>query len=184
MDQLTTLEKSRLVECEIVINKSMKTFYDMGTALKEIRDSKLYKQGFETFEDYCDVKWNFNSSRARQLIMSTDVLDNLESVTIVTIPQSESQVRPLTKLKDPEIQKQAWAEVVKESEESHEPITAKKVEEVVKRYCEPCADAMEFRIVSYLTPFYHKKFIDKLRGGKESDYIREVLIKHLDSDAA
>lgn len=71
------------------------------------------------FEHYCRERWQFNASRARQLIGSVGVIENLKSVTQVTptteknispigeneeIP--ESQLRPLTKL-EPEQQKEA-----------------------------------------------------------------------------
>ena len=47
--------------------------------------------------------------RTRQLIGAAEVVRNLQdqSVTVVTLPTSERQVRPLTKL-EPEQQREAW----------------------------------------------------------------------------
>lgn len=183
-NQLTTLEKSRLSECESIIEKSMSSFYDMGIALREIRELKLYKEEYSTFDEYCVAKWSIKKDYANKVIGSSDVIDNLNTIVSV-LPKSEGQTRPLTKLKDPEIQKQAWHDVVKESEETHAPITAKKVEEVVGRYCNPCVNpAIEFRRVFYLTPFYDKKLKELMRGEKESTYLRRVIEKHCDENAA
>lgn len=179
MDQLTRLEKSRLSECEAVIKKSMNSFYDMGEALKEIRESRLYKNEFSSFEDYCSAKWAMKRDYADRVINSAITIDNLTPMGVV--PDSERQTRPLTKLKDPQIQQQAWAQVVKESEETHEPITAKKVEAVVKQYCEPCENAMEFRLVGYLNPFNHNRWKGYLRGSKESEFIRDLATKSMDT---
>jgi hypothetical protein len=107
----------------------MNSFYEMVEALKEIRELRLYKESHNTFDAYCQDKWSMKKDYANKMIGSSEVIDNLNTIVSV-LPITESQVRPLTKL-DPEQQQQAWQEVVKESNETHEPITAKKVEEAV-----------------------------------------------------
>ncbi len=52
---------------------------------------------FETFEAYCRERWDFNASRARQLIGAAEDFDNIKSVTTVT-PKTEWQIRPLARL--------------------------------------------------------------------------------------
>jgi hypothetical protein len=179
MNDLTLLEKTRLAACESVIQKSISSFYEMGSALKEIRDGKLYKDKFETFEEYCTTTWEVGRSYVNKMISGSEVVNNLG--TIVPIPpQTESQVRPLTKL-EPDQQLEAWNELMKQAEETKEPITAKKVEEVVHKYCAPCVNpAIEFRRVFYLTPYYDKKLEDLMRGEKDSTYLRNVIEKHCD----
>lgn len=51
---LVTLNPAALValaSCEQRIERGLKTFIDVGQALAEIRDSRLYKGTHETFED-------------------------------------------------------------------------------------------------------------------------------------
>lgn len=92
MDALALAESTRLAELESTIDAGLRTFVDVGNALLEIRDSRLYRQTFGTFEDYCRERWGFNSSRARQLIGAAETVRNLESVTTVTLfPATESQ---------------------------------------------------------------------------------------------
>lgn len=57
MDQLTTTESSKLCQLESTIEAGLKTFVEVGSALMEIRDSRLYRQEFGTFEDYCRERW-------------------------------------------------------------------------------------------------------------------------------
>lgn len=103
---LTADEARRLRECEKQIQQGLETFYEVGKALSEIRDSRLYRTTHATFEDYCHDKWRMVDSRARQLIGASRVIDNLQTVTIVT-PTTESQARELAPL-EPEIQRAVW----------------------------------------------------------------------------
>lgn len=101
-----TCPEPRLAELEAIVEKGLTTFIEVGNALAEIRDSRLYRQTHKTFEDYCRERWNMVASRARQLIGAAQIASNLESVTTVT-PTHESQVRPLAKL-EPDQQREAW----------------------------------------------------------------------------
>lgn len=110
-----TLATRSLEQCEEVIERGLGTFVEVGLALMEIRDKRLYRETHDTFEAYCRQRWQFSDSRARQLIGAA------ETVTTVTVgglpaPSSERQARALTPLKDePEKMAQAWEEAVKES---------------------------------------------------------------------
>jgi hypothetical protein len=94
-DELITIEESkRLIELESVIQTRLDTFMDVGNALAEIRDSKLYRIEHKTFEDYCREKWGMKRGYANYLVRAAEVVKSLpaEMVTIVT---TESQAREL-----------------------------------------------------------------------------------------
>lgn len=91
--QLEAQKQLRLEELEVVIERGLKTFYEVGSALLEIRDNTLYDKKHQTFEDYCRSRWHMVASRARQLISASEVIANLEGVTNVTLPQNEGQAR-------------------------------------------------------------------------------------------
>ena len=76
-------------------------------ALVEIRDSRLYREDYETFEDYCLDRWEIHRRHAYRLIDSAEVVKQLECVHLDTKPANEAQVRPLTKLETPEAQQEA-----------------------------------------------------------------------------
>lgn len=185
-EQLTIQENTRLRHCEAVIERSMNSFYEMGVALREVRDSRLYKEDFNSFEEYCEKKWAISKPYAIQTISASNVMDELNQVAMATIPTTERQVRPLTKLKDPELQKKVWQEVVFESAQTSEPITAKKVEQKVMEYCDPCINnSIEFRRVFYLTPYYNNKLekLIKKSGDKESTFLRKIIEGYCDNAA-
>ncbi len=70
----------------------------------QIRDNRLYRETYGTFEEYCKEKWDISRPRAYQLIKAAEVQDNLS--TTVDIP--ERVVRPLTIIKDPEEQREIY----------------------------------------------------------------------------
>lgn len=154
---MTTEITLHLADHEATIERGLKTFVDVGNALAAIRDGKLYKADHATFEDYCKERWGWTRVRAYQLIDAAAVVDNVaglisdnsrmrdslkfmgETVKMMSDvnnclhrPATESQARPLTKLPADE-QADAWEEVVAESEQTGEKITAKKVEAVVAK---------------------------------------------------
>ncbi|UHD45351.1 hypothetical protein LUX29_20540 [Aureimonas altamirensis] len=68
MNKLQKHDAVRLRHCEAVIHKGLSTFQEVGEALIEIRDSKLYRESHETFEVYCRDRWDLHRRRAYQLI--------------------------------------------------------------------------------------------------------------------
>lgn len=135
MTTLAPAEVQRLEVLESVIDAGMQTFVHVGNALLEIRDARLYRATHATFEDYCQARWRFNSSRARQLIAAAEVAGNLQSVTTVTLlPATESQARPLTTL-PPEAQREVWQQAVATAPAGR--VTAAHVQQVVSAYRAP-----------------------------------------------
>ena len=131
--EITLDESKRLIALETVITKGLNSFIDVGEALLEIRDSRLYRIEHDTFEAYCRDKWKMSASRARQLIGSSERANNVKSVTMVT-PENERQTRPLTKL-PAEKQPEAWAKAV-DGAYGKQP-TAKQVEAAVVELLAP-----------------------------------------------
>jgi hypothetical protein len=85
-----------------VIAKGLQTFVEVGNALLEIRDSRLYRAEFGTFEDYCRQRWQMSYRRAAQLMDAAQVVQNLNNCS-ENSPTHESQIRALTKL-EPRLQ--------------------------------------------------------------------------------
>ena len=128
MEILNIDESHELERCEVVIKQGLQTFIEVGQALMTIREKRLYRIGFKTFEDYCTHKWGMVQQSATRLIRAYETVSNLQSEPIGSVlPKSENQVRPLTSL-EPEIQKEVWTEVVKTHGDN---ITAAKVQTVV-----------------------------------------------------
>jgi hypothetical protein len=95
METITLTESKRLITLEQTIEAGRKTFVEVGLALAEIRDSRLYRDEFNSFEEYCKNKWGFKKSYAYQLIESANVA---ESVSAIADIKTESQARELAKV--------------------------------------------------------------------------------------
>ncbi len=118
---LSPVESERLTELEDQIGAGMRTFWQVGTALLEIREQRLYRAGHRTFEEYLRVRWNVGSSQGYRLMAASEVvsglvnnlMDNLSPNGEVDprLPQSEAQARPLAGL-PPEARSAAWAAAV------------------------------------------------------------------------
>ena len=93
---LNEIETNRLTELETVIGRGLQTFVDVGIALLEIRDSRLYRNEYSTFEDYCRDRWAMDRTYAHRTIEAAKVASNL--LPIGNIPVNEAQARPLTSL--------------------------------------------------------------------------------------
>jgi hypothetical protein len=96
----------------------------------EIKHRELYRDvlGYDTFEAYCKERWDMSKMHAYRLMNSMVVRENLKSNQLVTLPFTESQARPLTKL-EPEQQKEAWQKVIDIAPQGK--ITARLVSRVV-----------------------------------------------------
>lgn len=109
--ELTAAERRELATLEKTIAKGVPVVWDTARALAAIREKRLYRGDFATFEDYCQEKWQFTAGRARQLIGAAGQVAALEAASVEVMPQSESQVRPLVKV--PEAEKgKVWAKAV------------------------------------------------------------------------
>jgi len=133
---LSSLEQTQLSEYESTIERGLNAFIDVGNALLAIRDDKLYRERYITFDDYCRERWNIARAHAYRLMDSAQVIGNLSPIGD-TIPANEAQARPLAKLRDEsgvmdvELQKQVWQEAVATARDDN--VTASHVEQVARK---------------------------------------------------
>jgi hypothetical protein len=138
---LSAIEKTSLKTLEKVIESGVASFLATGSALKEIRDDRLYRENHKTFESYIKSRWGFEKSRAYQLIAASDIKDNLS--TVVDVPKAkeinnERQLRELTN-----VPAESLKDVIVKASEivGDEPLTAKAIkqarEEVLETKPEP-----------------------------------------------
>lgn len=130
---MNALVTTRLTELEAVIERGLQTFVDVGTALMEIRDSRLYRESHGTFEDYCRERWGMVRQQANRLIAAAEAVENLEPVGSI-LPTSESQVRPIAQL-EPAAQREVWQRAIETAPNGK--VTAAHVQNVVEEYRKP-----------------------------------------------
>ena len=92
--------KSKLELLENVIRLGRKTFFEVGSALAEIMEERLYiEKGFGSFAEYCDSVWGFKKSYAYQLIRSAEVVTELpKSVSTIVENLNPGQIREIAKI--------------------------------------------------------------------------------------
>jgi len=110
LEPISLPESRDLIALEKVIERGLETFVQVGEALAEIRDRKLFSTEHPTFAEYCKAKWKMSDRRARQLMDASEVVTAIsKSGTIV--PKTESQTRPLTTL-PPAQRVEVWQKAV------------------------------------------------------------------------
>jgi hypothetical protein len=149
--KMTGPECRRLEELEGVIRVGLKTVFQVGEALSEIRDLRLYRENYRSFEEYTYAVWGIGRDYADRSIRASVVKKNLTNSQLIEItnadncqqnqsednqdilPTNESQTRPLATL-SPEDQSKVWREVVIHHQKTGEHITGKLVGSFVKKW--------------------------------------------------
>lgn len=89
----------RKAELEKIIGDGIQTFREVGEALSEVRNGKLYADEFETFEEYLKEKWQIGRSQGFRLIDAASVARNVSPVgDISKIIPSERVARVIAPL--------------------------------------------------------------------------------------
>ncbi len=133
---LTTDEQQRLDQSEQVIERGLKTFHEVGAALLDIRDGRLYRAQYATFEDYCRERWGMSQRHGNRLIEAASVVQNLGPAG--PVPETERHARELAPL-EPEQQQEAW-QAVQERVEAGEKMTADVVRDEAEKVAVRDAD--------------------------------------------
>jgi hypothetical protein len=111
IDALTVDESDALARCEQTVVDGLHQAKLVGEALREIRDRRLYRRDFKTFDAYLTARWGFTRQRATQFIAAAEVASNLSTI-VTTEPLNEAQARVLASL-PPEEQRTVYTEALK-----------------------------------------------------------------------
>lgn len=156
MGTMTTAEPSSIAasrsleECEAVVERGQHTFIEVGQALAEIRDARLYLGSHPSFEGYLKSRWGMGRSWAYSLIDASSVASSIQSQSGVRSSghgksqgvRSNGHFLDATKAaklaKVPEEKRlEVWGSVVEEAEKSGEPVTVAKVKAAVDKVVPP-----------------------------------------------
>lgn len=174
LEPLKATEKKTLVACENTIERGMKSFIEVGNALSDIRDARLYRESHGTFESYCKDRWGFTRMRASQLITSAEAAENVKHVLQSDdAPANERQAHELASLDEPEDQAAAWERANEIAEEREAPVTASIVSEAVAEIVEPEPEPEEIEDdePSVMTDYEDNEVPEHARVIFEDDYL-------------
>ena len=129
-----SLTKRSLPELEAVIERGLTTFVEVGTALKEIRDRRLYRDSHNTFDTYCRERWRLSRAHAYRLIEAAEIGSQLSPMGDTPPPTNERQVRDLARIPDREQRDTVWRAAHAEYGPA---VTAAQVRELAPRVIRP-----------------------------------------------
>jgi hypothetical protein len=138
-EALTSIEAGTLQAYEKAIERGLASFVEVGRALTQIRDGRLYRATHGTFEDYCQERWQMSRQRASQVIEASGVADRVKK----NLPDAPaigkaSHAEELAELPEEE-QAEAWQEAVETAPDGR--VTAEHVAEVVEKRKPPTPSA-------------------------------------------
>jgi len=165
---LSTDKRKTFKRLDAIVAKGMATFVDVGRALTQIQSHRLYRECYESFEDYFQRRHDLSKSQAYRLIESAATVANLKKSVPhggrnpPKLPSSERQCRELSSVPDgakPEV----WQRVCDRSTTTGQPITGKLVREIAEPYRQPKNGAAE------------AEFDPDTRGDRLLDWLRKEL---------
>lgn len=125
LDTLTEAEITLLAAAEQNISRNIDAYKSVGMSLATVRDSRLYRAEFATFEDYCERKWDISRRRAYQQIEAAQIAIALEKQGVEV--GNEAQAAALAK-----VPADKRAEVLNIVAAGGEKVTASKIAEAGK----------------------------------------------------
>lgn len=140
---LTPDEEERYLADLKTIRKGVAVFYEVGKALERVKDGKLYRSDYPTWDKFCKAELANSTRHADRCIESAKIVEDLldgesdkpfiEVLAEVenALPKNEAQARPLKRLKTREERKKAWSLVQQKARERSQPITAEIIIEAV-----------------------------------------------------
>jgi hypothetical protein len=135
LEPLSLEEESERLSLE---KKVERAFYEAGLALQSLRDRRLWRSTHYSFKEYCHDRFGFSKSQSYRLIDAIEIGKNLYGEVpnwglnkTIVLATAESQLRPLKRLKEPELQRSAWQKAVEKA--GQKVPTAALVKEIVNQ---------------------------------------------------
>ena len=166
-------EQNELKQCEQVIAEGLQTFINVGRALLKIKEDKLYRSEFSSFEKYCKVRFGYTGNYCRRLIQASIIVQSLpQSVPTGTL--SERSIRPATVLKNDSEKAKAIGAAITEAEAENRAVTSKDVQKQVDKFLSDKIEDADFEDVveTKAKPVCLTNQYDRLYSAKK--YIDEV----------
>jgi hypothetical protein len=132
IEPLSDEELQEFRHLDRTVAKAAKAFVDAGIALARIKEKKLYRQKYDTFEEYCSAVHNISRSYAYHLAKAGAIVHGMSTIEDISqeslnLLQCESHVRELARLPDTESRVEIL-EIVADGNE----VTAARIREAVE----------------------------------------------------
>ena len=139
LEELTEDEEQERHRLELKVELG---FREAIIALKNLRDKKLYRSTYRTFEEYVVNRFGMQRAHAYRLVNAAVVVENLSPIGDI-LPTTESQCREVAKLPTANQQREAWRQLLNST--GGKVPSAKEVKGIVNRLKEkPLVKASDF----------------------------------------
>jgi hypothetical protein len=105
---LTKSEREEFQKHDAIVGEGLLYAFVAGRSLTIIQERQLYREEYDTFEDYCLERRDISRRRAYQLIDASRMRGELEDQGVKILPENEYQVRELKRLPTPKDRAEAW----------------------------------------------------------------------------
>lgn len=124
----------RLEVLEEIVRQGSRWFIEVGLALAEIRDGRLFEQrGYQTFPEYLHAELGWQKSYGGMLIQAASLCQTLSTIVgEAHLPANEAQARALVRL-EPAQAASVLAAAVKAAKKADEPVTARIVDQLAQK---------------------------------------------------
>ena len=131
---MNSLQRSEFRRLEKVIDDGKKTFIEVGSALKQIRDDKLHLETHGNFAEYVEQRFGFKKTHAYQLIASADTAESVRNCGHFLPSLTESQAREIAKAPE-EKKEEVVSRAAEIAEETGKPPTAQTFKQAREEVC-------------------------------------------------
>jgi hypothetical protein len=102
----------------------------IGHALKAIKEDRLYRAHYTTFEEFMESEFGKGRQYGYKLIKAYDVLTNLleDGVSAANLPDTERLCRELARISDRKMRKNVWERAELMAEHAGNPVDTKLIE--------------------------------------------------------
>jgi len=83
-DKLNTIETNRLKKLEEIIERGQNTFMLVGKAVMEVKLTRLWRQDYHSWDEYCAKRWGWTRQRVHQIEKSSE--------TVGLLPENVAQM--------------------------------------------------------------------------------------------
>lgn len=184
LSALNSAEKEQLNLCETIIEKGYNTFIEVGNALFDIRNNKLYREKHSTFEEYCKQKWQIKRQRAYELMDAASIVNTLSEIS--DKKSDEVKVSPIINIREShavalgkvpeEMRNLVWQKVVDNQKEHGKTITAKTIQFIYSQEKDNTGNNQEQDNSNLKEKDDHKIYAKIVRGKIKNAYDSDITI--------
>jgi hypothetical protein len=135
LEKLGTNERLELLVNEKIIRDNIETTVKTWVALQIIRDKKLYRADYGSFEEYCQKKWEFSRRHADQMISGAAAIQSLPKELRTAVLTSGAVAKALVSVPEED-----RVEVVRKIKKSKKPATAAAITQTAAEVAKPKAE--------------------------------------------